>query len=162
LLPQRPYIPSGTLKTAVTYPSVAEAHSDEAVRRALELALLASLAGEIDGEDNWPQRLSRGEQQRLAIARAILDKPDWLFLDEATSALDEQLEAEIYGMLGEVLPNTTIVSIGHRSTLMALHQRYIEMTPGPDSVFEPLPKIGWEARHALGHGPHTLQRDHSP
>ena len=71
-----------------------------------------------------------GEQQRLAIARAILDKPDWLFLDEATSALDEQLEAEIYGMLGAVLPNTTIVSIGHRSTLIALHRRYIEMTPG--------------------------------
>jgi vitamin B12/bleomycin/antimicrobial peptide transport system ATP-binding/permease protein len=163
LLPQRPYIPSGTLKTAVTYPSVAEAHSDEAVRRALELALLASLAGEIDGEDNWPQRLSGGEQQRLAIARAILDKPDWLFLDEATSALDEQLEAEIYGMLGEVLPNTTIVSIGHRSTLMPLHQRYIEMTPGPDSAFEPLPRIGWEARQALGHEPHiVLQRDRSP
>ena len=104
-----------------------------------------------------------GEQQRLAIARAILDKPDWLFLDEATSALDEQLEAEIYGMLGEVLPNKTIVSIGHRSTLIELHRRYIEMTPGPDSVFEPLPRIGWEARQALGHEPNiALQRDRSP
>jgi vitamin B12/bleomycin/antimicrobial peptide transport system ATP-binding/permease protein len=148
LLPQRPYIPSGALKTAVTYPSVAEAYSDGAVCRALELARLASLSGEIDSEDIWPQRLSGGEQQRLAIARAILDKPDWLFLDEATSALDEQLEAEIYGMLGEVLPNTTIVSIGHRSTLIALHQRHIKMEPGPGGIFEPTPRIRWGPRQA--------------
>jgi vitamin B12/bleomycin/antimicrobial peptide transport system ATP-binding/permease protein len=141
LLPQRPYIPSGTLKTAVAYPSVAGAYDDEALRHALELARLASLACEIDGEDNWPQRLSGGEQQRLAIARAILEKPDWLFLDEATSALDEELEAEIYRMLSEVLPNTTIVSIGHRSTLIALHRRHIEMKPGQGGIFEPTPKL---------------------
>ena len=103
---------------------------DEVVCHALELARLASLACEIDGEDNWPQRLSGGEQQRLAIAWAILEKPDWVFLDEATSALDEEMEAEIYRMLSEVLPNTTIVSIGHRSTLIALHRRHIEMEPG--------------------------------
>jgi vitamin B12/bleomycin/antimicrobial peptide transport system ATP-binding/permease protein len=139
LLPQRPYIPSGTLKTAVAYPSIAEAYHDEAVREALEFARLGSLACEIDSEDNWPQRLSGGEQQRLAIARAVLDKPDWLFLDEATSALDEKLEAEIYRMLSEVLPNTTIVSIGHRSTLIALHRRHVEMEPGRDGVFEPTP-----------------------
>jgi putative ATP-binding cassette transporter len=138
LLPQRPYVPSGALKTAVAYPSVASAYSDKAVREALALARLASLACEIDSEDNWPQRLSGGEQQRLAIARAILDKPDWLFLDEATSALDETLEAEIYRMLSEVLPNTTIVSIGHRSTLIAIHIRHIEMKPGPQGgIFEP-------------------------
>src|SRR5215468_92744 len=142
LLPQRPYVPSGTLKTAVAYPSVAGAYSDRAVRRALELARLASLAGEIDSEDNWPQRLSGGEQQRLAIARAILDKPDWLFLDEATSALDEKLEAEIYRMLSEVLPDTTIVSIGHRSTLIALHRRHIEMELGEAGIFEPMPTVG--------------------
>jgi putative ATP-binding cassette transporter len=142
LLPQRPYVPSGTLKTAVAYPSVAGAYGDKAVSEALELARLASLAGEIDSEDNWPQRLSGGEQQRLAIARAILDKPDWLFLDEATSALDEKLEAEIYRMLSEVLPNTTIVSIGHRSTLIALHRRHIEMKPGQGGIFEPTPTMG--------------------
>jgi putative ATP-binding cassette transporter len=129
------------LKTAVAYPSVAGAYPDKAVRDALELARLASLAGEIDSEDNWPQRLSGGEQQRVAIARAILDKPDWLFLDEATSALDEKLEAEIYRMLREVLPNTTIVSIGHRSTLIALHRRHIEMEPGQDGIYQPTPKI---------------------
>jgi putative ATP-binding cassette transporter len=142
LLPQRPYVPSGTLKTAVAYPSVVSAYSDKAVREALELARLAPLACEIDSEYNWPQRLSGGEQQRLAIARAILDKPDWLFLDEATSALDEKLEAEIYRMLSEVLPNTTIVSIGHRSTLIALHRRHIEMEPGQGGVFEPTPTMG--------------------
>jgi vitamin B12/bleomycin/antimicrobial peptide transport system ATP-binding/permease protein len=142
LLPQRPYIPSGTLKTAVTYPSVTEVYSDKAVCEALELVRLAPLAGEIDGEDNWPQRLSGGEQQRLAIARAILDKPDWLFLDEATSALDEKLEGEIYRMLNEVLPNTTIVSIGHRTTLIALHRRHIEMEPRQAGIFEPTPTIG--------------------
>jgi putative ATP-binding cassette transporter len=141
MLPQRPYVPSGTLKTAVAYPSVAGAYSDKAVREALELARLASLACEIDSEDNWPQRLSGGEQQRLAIARAILDKPDWLFLDEATSALDEKLEVEIYRMLSEVLPNATIVSIGHRSTLIALHRRHIEMQPGQGGIFEPTPRL---------------------
>jgi putative ATP-binding cassette transporter len=141
LLPQRPYVPSGTLKTAVAYPSVAGAYSDKAVREALELARLAPLSCEIDSEHDWPQRLSGGEQQRLAIARAILDKPDWLFLDEATSALDEKLETEIYRMLSEVLPNTTIVSIGHRSTLIALHRWHIEMEPGQGRVFEPTPKM---------------------
>jgi putative ATP-binding cassette transporter len=142
LLPQRPYVPSGSLKTAVTYPSIAEAYGDKAVRAALELVRLASLACEIDSEENWPQRLSGGEQQRLAIGRAILDKPDWLFLDEATSALDEKLEADIYRVLSEVLPNTTIVSVGHRSTLIALHRRHIEMKPGEAGIFEPTPIIG--------------------
>jgi putative ATP-binding cassette transporter len=151
LLPQRPYVPSGTLKTAVAYPSVADAFSDKAVRRALDLARLESLVGEIDSEDNWPQRLSGGEQQRVAIARAILDKPDWLFLDEATSALDEKLEAEIYRMLRKVLPNTTIVSIGHRSTLIALHRRHIEMEPGRGGVFEPTPTMGVRSNSANAH-----------
>ena len=141
LLPQRPYIPSGALKTAVAYPSVATAYTDKAVRRALELARLEPLTCEIDSEDNWPQRLSGGEQQRMAIARAILEKPDWLFLDEATSALDENLEAEIYRMLSQVLPDATIVSIGHRSTLIALHRQHIEMQPGAGGVFRPMPTI---------------------
>ena len=142
LLPQRPYLPSGTLETAVAYPSALGTYGDKAVREALELTRLASLATEIHSENNWAQRLSGGEQQRLAIARAILDKPDWLFLDEATSALDEKLEAEIYRMLSEVLPNTTIVSIGHRSTLVALHRRHIEMEPAQGGIFEPKPAIG--------------------
>jgi vitamin B12/bleomycin/antimicrobial peptide transport system ATP-binding/permease protein len=138
LLPQRPYVPSGTLKTAATYPSVADAFEDESVRHALRLAHLGSLTDEIGREDNWGQRLSGGEQQRLAIARAILDRPDWLFLDEATAALDEKLEGEIYSVLREALPNTTITSIGHRSTLIAMHQRHIEMLPQSGGVSVPV------------------------
>ena len=150
LLPQRPYVPSGTLETAVAYPSALGTYGDKAVREALELTRLASLATEIHSENNWAQRLSGGEQQRLAIARAILDKPDWLFLDEATSALDEKLEAEIYRMLSEILPNTTIVSIGHRSTLVALHRRHIEMRPAQGGIFEPKPAFGVDlSRHEL-------------
>ena len=137
LLPQRPYVPSGSLKTAATYPSVADAYGDEDVREALALALLAPLAEEIDGEDLWALRLSGGEQQRLAIARALLDRPDWLFLDEATSALDEDMQAEIYRTLNRELPGTTIVSIGHRGTLIALHRRHIKMEPRSGGIFEP-------------------------
>jgi len=106
-------VPSGTLKTAVAYPSVPDAYSDEACANPCASLRLSPLASEIDSEDNWPQRLSGGEQQRLAIARVLLEKPDWLFLDEATSALDEELEAEIYRIVIETLPETTIVSIGH-------------------------------------------------
>lgn len=139
LLPQRPYVPSGTLKGAATYPSIPGASSDEDVRKALILVQLAPLAGEIDREDLWAQRLSGGEQQRLAIARALLDRPDWLFLDEATSALDEDMQAEIYRTLNQQLPQTTIVSIGHRGTLIGLHRRHIKMERRSDGVFVPTP-----------------------
>src|SRR6202011_5903139 len=114
LLPQRPYIPIGFLRAAVTYPANPDSHNDGEVREALRDAQLSNLLGELDQADNWQQRLSGGEQQRLAIARAILAKPDWLFLDEATSAMDDAMEAEIYEILAGKLPGTTIVSIGHR------------------------------------------------
>jgi ABC-type uncharacterized transport system fused permease/ATPase subunit len=85
----------------------------------------------------------RAASTSVWLSRGLfLDKPDWLFLDEATSALDEKLEAEIYRMLSQVLPRMTIVSIGHRSTLIALHRRHIEMEPGEGGVFKPTPTIG--------------------
>jgi len=138
LLPQRPYIPIGTLRGAVTYPGVAGTYGDAAVGEALRAVRLPHLVDHVDREDNWGQRLSGGEQQRLAIARALLAKPDWLFLDEATAALDEPTEEAIYRMLRERLPDTTIVSIGHRSTLAAFHDRRLELAPGRDGIFSPV------------------------
>jgi len=137
LLPQRPYIPIGTLRAAVTYPANPDRYGDAAIRDALRAAQLGDLAGELDSEDNWPQRLSGGEQQRLAITRAILAKPDWLFLDEATSAMDEAMEAAIYEILAGKLPGTTIVSIGHRASLAQFHKRHIEMRPSAAGIFTP-------------------------
>lgn len=137
LLPQRPYLPLGTLRGAVTYPGVAGSYPDSAIREALAAARLPELVDRLDHEDAWSARLSGGEQQRVALARALLAKPDWLFLDEATSALDEFTEAALYRMLAERLPGTTIVSIGHRSTLLAMHARHLEMAPRPDGTFGP-------------------------
>jgi putative ATP-binding cassette transporter len=141
LLPQRPYIPIGSLASAVAYPSESSAYPRAEMKAALDAARLAPFKNRLDEENNWGQRLSGGEQQRVAVARAILAKPDWLFMDEATSALDEKLEEEIYRMLAERLPNTTIVSIGHRSTLEAFHARHIAMEPAGDGLFTPREKV---------------------
>jgi vitamin B12/bleomycin/antimicrobial peptide transport system ATP-binding/permease protein len=129
VIPPKPYIPIGTLRSAVTYPAVPGTYSDDDIRAALADAHLGALAGELDYEEVWSQRLSSGEQQRLAVVRALLRRPDWLLLDESTSAVEEKLEAELYAVLAKRLPKTTIVSIGHRSTLVPLHRRHLEMTP---------------------------------
>ena len=138
VIPQKPYIPMGTLRAAICYPAAPDAYADEDIRKALIDARISLLADQLDREEIWSQRLSGGEQQRVAIARALLKKPDWLFLDESTSALDEKLEAELYKVLAERLPNTTIVSIGHRSTLTAFHARQLHMTEGAGGQFTPL------------------------
>jgi len=137
LLPQRPYIPVGTLKSTVVYPEVEGAYDDAAIAEALKAARLPQFVGRLHEEGFWAQSLSLGEQQRLAIARALLAKPDWLFLDEATAALDEPTEAEIYRVLRERLPDATLVSIGHRSTLQPFHERRIDMRPTEAGLFRP-------------------------
>ena len=129
VVPPKPYIPISTLRAAVTYPAVPGTYTDEDIRRALVDAHLPDLVDQLDREDVWSQRLSSGEQQRVALARALLMRPDWLFLDESTSAVEEKLEAELYAVLAKRLPKTTIVSIGHRSAVVALHQRHLEMKP---------------------------------
>jgi vitamin B12/bleomycin/antimicrobial peptide transport system ATP-binding/permease protein len=135
LLPQRPYIPMGTLREAVQYPGLTGDHPDSEINAALLAARLPKLVDRLDEEQMWAQVLSLGEQQRLAVARALLSKPDWLFLDEATAALDETTEAAIYAVMKDNLRDTTIVSIGHRSTLIAMHDRQVELTAGDDGVF---------------------------
>ena len=129
LVPQRPYLPIASLRMAVSYPAGEQAYSADEVAKALEAVGLTALVAEMDEEHVWSQRLSGGEQQRLALARALLAKPAWLFLDEATASLDEAGEARLYTMLKQQLPQTTLVSIGHRSTLLAFHDVKLTLEP---------------------------------
>jgi putative ATP-binding cassette transporter len=131
-LPQRPYLPIGSLRQAVAYPSDPGTASDAAIVAALERCRLGKLVDRLDEERHWAQVLSPGEQQLLALARAFLHAPAWLFLDEATSALDEATEAHVYRELGRTLPETTIVSIAHRPNVAAYHERRLVLAPDGD------------------------------
>ena len=127
-LPQIPYLPIGTLREVVAYPMPAAGVDDRALREALAACGLPHLVTRLDETGHWAQVLSPGEAQRIAFARALVQRPEWLFLDEATSALDEASEAELYRLLRARLPGTTIVSISHRSTLGPLHTRHLQIT----------------------------------
>ncbi len=124
-LPQRPYMPIGSLRAALWFPARPVVGRDAEARAALAAVGLPALRKRLNEDAHWSQALSLGEQQRLAIARALLFKPDWLFLDEATSATDEAEEAALYRTIADTLPATTVVSIGHRGSLEAHHSRVI-------------------------------------
>ena len=126
LVPQRPYFPVATLAAAITYPARAGTFDDARSADVLTAVGLPELSARLDEEAHWNRMLSLGEQQRLAIARALLYAPDYLFLDEATASLDEPAEAMLYRLLQERLQGATIISIGHRSTLGAFHRRRVE------------------------------------
>jgi putative ATP-binding cassette transporter len=123
VLPQRPYFPVATLGSAITYPAEPGSFDARQIADVLGAVGLAGMTARLAEEAHWNRMLSLGEQQRLGVARAILHAPDFLFLDEATASLDEAAEAAVYRLLQERLPRTTIVSIGHRSTLGVFHRR---------------------------------------
>ena len=129
VLPQRPYLPLGTLRGALAYPGPDDAFTPDEIDEVLDATGLSHLREALDETAYWADRLSMGEQQRLSIARALLQKPDWLFLDEATAALDEPAEGMLYRLMLERLPDAAIVSIGHRSSLVVFHERFLALKP---------------------------------
>jgi vitamin B12/bleomycin/antimicrobial peptide transport system ATP-binding/permease protein len=127
LLPQRPYFPVARLSSAIAYPAEPGTFDNETIKAALNAVGLPAMAERLEEEAHWNRMLSLGEQQRLGVARALVHAPDYLFLYEATASLDETSEAAVYRLLQERLPRTTIVSIGHRSTLADFHTRRLTL-----------------------------------
>lgn len=126
-LPQKSYLPYGTLKAALSYPETEAQFSDQACEVILDQVNLAHLTDQLNQIDYWEKRLSGGEQQRLAFARVLLHRPDYLFLDEATSALDMENEKNLYQLLAVFLPETTIISIAHHQSLENFHQHILKL-----------------------------------
>ena len=126
-LSQQPYVPLGSMRAALTYPEAADTLADDRAAEVLRQVQLPHVADRLDEETDWSRRLSPGEQQRLSFARVLLARPKVVFLDEATSAVDEGMEAALYTLLRAELPDTVIVSVGHRSTLARFHARGLEL-----------------------------------
>lgn len=126
-LSQRPYLPLGDLRTAIAYPAPATAADDARMQQALRQVNLAHLAERLEVSSDWSNILSVGEQQRLAFARLLFNRPQVVFLDESTSAMDEGLEHALYSLLRSEMPDTLLVSVGHRSTLATFHTHRLEM-----------------------------------
>jgi putative ATP-binding cassette transporter len=135
-MPQRPYVPDGKLRDALTYPNPAANFSDDQLRQALTDALLPDLASRLDDSDSWSQKLSGGEQQRLAIARVLLKKPAWLFADEITSALDAEAEGVLYKRLADTVhaAGGAMVSIAHRAAVGDFHNQRWALVPQPEGT----------------------------
>lgn len=133
-MPQKPYFPLGTLREVMLYPEKSDGIDSEDLREALHKVGLDHLRGRLDEEERWDQILSGGEQQRVAFARVLIQKPAWVFMDEATSALDEAGQANIMRLLAEELPETAVVSIGHRPGLEVFHTRELVLEPGEEGT----------------------------
>ena len=146
-LPQRSYLPIGSLRACINYPSAENTYKDRAIAHYLELCNLQQLITLLDKEDNWAQRLSPGEQQRLAIVRALLSRPDVLFLDEASSALDAATEKAMYELILAELPEAAIISIAHRPDVGQYHQIYWRFEEDKQSVA--MPGIGNAGRYKI-------------
>ena len=127
-VPQRPYVPQGTLREAVCYPHIET--DDATLRQTLQECSLGHLAEHLDSDKDWQHILSPGELQRVAFARILMAKPQMILLDEATAALDEPTEAHLYRLIRERLPDSIMVSIGHRNTLTQFHQRSMDVLDG--------------------------------
>jgi putative ATP-binding cassette transporter len=123
MLPQKPYVPLGSLRRATTYPTAADSVPDQEVRDSLEAVGLGHLLDRLDEEAPWEQTLSGGEKQRLAFARLLIHKPDLIVLDEATSALDPESQERLMQLVNEKIPDATVISVGHRPELEAFHER---------------------------------------
>jgi len=132
-LPQRPYLPLGTLADALVYPRAAAELPRDRLVEALRTVGLPQLVSRLDEDGNWAQRLSIGEQQRVAFARVLLARPEIVFLDEATSALDEAAEMSLYRLLRDAPWRPTIVSVGHHGTLHRFHDAIVDLAPRPVS-----------------------------
>jgi putative ATP-binding cassette transporter len=126
-LPQRPYMPIGTLIEAIYFPNKVEGISKRDVAPILQDARLENLIDRLHDTASWSTQLSPGEQQRITLARILLEKPDWIFLDESTSQLDIENETYFYELLQARLPNAALISVGHRPTLQQFHHHRINM-----------------------------------
>ncbi|MGS1022720.1 ABC transporter ATP-binding protein/permease [Burkholderia glumae] len=133
-VPQRSYIPAGTLKAAIAYPREASVYSDSECAEVLRACGLGAYAGSLLDADRWSDRFSGGEQQRVAFARVLLARPSTIFLDECTSALDPQSEHHLYQLLIDRLPHATVLSVAHRKELLAFHQQTIDFSPKPQAA----------------------------
>lgn len=128
-VPQRSYLPIGTLRSAIAYPGAPTAYKELAIKHWLEICRLAHLCGRLDDVANWTAKLSPGEQQRLAFVRVLLARPGIVFLDEATSALDADAEAALYSVLLHELPQATLLSIAHREQIAQYHHQRWQFVP---------------------------------
>lgn len=140
-LPQKPYIAPTTLRDALLYPHAPATVSDDYLREILDSCYLSLLTTKLDHHEDWGKNLSLGQQQCLSIARALLNKPEWLFLDEATSNLDQHTERRLYRLLEQHLPHLTMISVGHRSTLFDYHTHNLHLCPSGEWSIAPLEKV---------------------